>query len=473
MSQENRTRVNKIMDDALRHGLRHFIFRQYTAKFGKGIDLDEMGRVLYRELKTKETTLEELDIQAWLKLMDRNWETVFRKKLSYTPRGYVNELRDVRNQNSHKNDLSTFTNEETYRIATTAIKLLEAIDKSGPSGDTNAKKQIQVIRQIEVELGRLIYGESKQKTPEEPAPANEQHPQAGGVEAKQLEKKKRKIDSLNGATQPDKGKEESMPHDPKRTSPADDAIQQLLRQHQDMMRHMQRQQASHLKTTAAASTDVIQLLFHQNQEFMQHMQQMQASQPAASINADVIQLLIPLIQQNQALMQQASQSPASTSADAVQQLMRQNQAFMQHMQQQQHLQTSQPIININPNISPNINPNISANAGDQVAYAPSAPPTVIAERNNAAFVVGVLGGLFGLLGIAHIFNHKAGRGLVYLFVGTVCYWIFLLFLLTALTNIGSSLWVAAVAIHLVIIWQHAKRGASSASANQAVKTKRK
>lgn len=162
-----------------------------------------------------------------------------------------------------------------------------------------------------------------------------------------------------------------------------------------------------------------------------------------------------------------------TSDDAVQQLIRQNQAFMQHVQQQQQMQTSQPVININPNISPNISPSISANAGDQVAYAPSVPATVIAERNNAAFVVGVLGGLFGLLGIAHIFNHKAGRGLVYLFVGTVCYWIFLLLLLSALVNIGSSLWIAAVAIHLVIIWQHAKRGASTASANQTRESNRK
>ena len=259
----------------------------------------------------------------------------------------------------------------------------------------------------------------------------------------------------------------SQSHESERTSHADAAIQQLIRQHQEMMRHMQRQQASHQKTTASANADVIQLLFRQNQEFMQHMQQMQASQPAASTNADVIQQLIPLIRQNQVFMQQASQSPASASDDAVQQLIRQNQAFMQQMQLQQQIQTSQPIININPNISPNINPSISANAGDQVTYAPPAPTTVIAERNNAAFVVGVIAGLFGVLGIAHIFNHKAGRGLVYLFVGTVCYWIFLLLLLSALTNIGSSLWIVEVAIHLVIIWQHAKRGASSASANQA------
>lgn len=323
------------------------------------------------------------------------------------------------------------------------------------------------------------YERDEQKPTKTPVPSNDtlqsstnnpngRRSQAGDAIAKQLEKKKEKIDRRNGATQPDKEKKEPMSHDdPKQTPHTDDAIQQLLRQHQEMMRHMQRQQASHQKTTASASADVIQLLFRQNQEMMQHMQQMQASQPAATANADVIQLLIPLIHQNQALMQQASQSPASTSDDAVQQLVRQNQAFMQQMQ------TSQPVININPNISPNINPSISANAGDQVTYAPSAQTTDIAERNNAAFVVGVLGGLFGLLGIAHIFNHKVLRGLVYLFIGTVCYWIFLLFLLATLIDIGSSLWIAAVAIHLVIIWQHAKRGAGSASANQTKEPKRK
>ena len=160
----------------------------------------------------------------------------------------------------------------------------------------------------------------------------------------------------------------------------------------------------------------------------------------------------------------------SHTDDAIQQLIRQH--HYQHQEMMQQLQTSasaanvsQPVININPTISPNV--------GDQVTYAPSAQTTGIAEHNNAAFVVGVLGGLFGLLGISHIFNHKVLRGLVYLFVGTVCYWIFLLFLFSALINIGSSLWIAAVAIHLVIIWQHAKRGAGSASANQTKEPKRK
>lgn len=485
MSQENKeyeknnsARVDRIMNFALRHGVRYFIFRQYKAAFPNNhLDMMENAPSRRIKLRNKEDALQKLDIQAWLKLMNQNWDNVCGKKLSYTARGYVNELRDVRTDKSHVSDVNTFTDKEAHHIATTAIKLLEAIDKSEPSGDTNAKKQISIIQKIEVELGRLIYGGEEQKTTEEPAPANNtpqppidnpngQRHQAEA--AATLIQVSTKPEEKNGAAPSDERENTmSKSHDPEQTSHTDDAIQQLIHQHQEMMRHMQRQQASHLKTTTSANADVIQLLFRQNQEFMQHMQQMQASQPAASANADVIQLLIPLIQQNQALMQQASQSPASASDDAVQQLIRQNQAFMQQMQ------TNQPIININPNISPNINPSISANVGDQVTYAPPAPATVIAERNNAAFVVGVLGGLFGLLGISHIFNHKVLRGLVYLFVGTVCYWIFLLLLLTALTNISSSLWIAAVAIHLVIIWQHAKRGAGNASANQTKESKRK
>lgn len=163
MSDENQAPVTKILR-ALRLGLRHFIFRQYTAKFSKGTDLDEMGRVLFRKLNDKETALATLDIQAWLKLMNKNWETVFREKLDYTARGHVNELQKVRNQDSHENDVNPFTDKGAHRIATTAIKLLKAIDKSETAGDTKAKEQIQVIQQIEQELVDLISGEKQKST---------------------------------------------------------------------------------------------------------------------------------------------------------------------------------------------------------------------------------------------------------------------------------------------------------------------
>ena len=483
MSQENKKRVEEILY-AVRDGLGPYVLDRYKKEYTRKKYLEEIREVLDLDfdLPDEATALNRFDVEDWLKAMIYRWNNVFPNKPDKADyRNYFYGLRSARNKWAHPRQLGgPFTDDQVRHVASTAILLLKGTNAEG-------RKQIPIIQKIADDLSSQHSSKSEQKAAEKSARANNNHRSFTDsrldVEVLQVkiedkeaqmqtpESKPKQSDdsSSNSRTMPDKQTDEEKVENLERTSHADDAIQQLIRQHSEMMRHMQRQQASHLKTTASASADVIQLLFRQNQEFMQHMQQMQASQPAAPANADVIQQLIPLIHQNQALMQQASQSPASASDDAVQQLIRQNQAFMQHMQLQMQMQTSQPIININPNISPNINPSISANAGDQVTYAPSAPTTVIAERNNAAFVVGVLGGLFGLLGIAHIFNHKAGRGLVYLFIGTVCYWIFLLLLLSALVNIGSSLWIAAVAIHLAIIWQHAKRGASSASANQAEK----
>ena len=386
MSQENRTYVDKIMVDGLRKGLATYVLDEYKNHYGNSRYLKEMVDVLRKQnayhhrrpITHPNQARKKFDVAAWLKIMLWSWDRVFQKlenkEETYAKELlYANELLKERNRKAHENGENGFTNDDVLRVADTATRLLEAI---------GAKEEAEVTREIKQEYGQLIFaGEKREfalaggalqssinsngRTPEE----NEEDQ----IQEVDNEFKQPGDSSSHNSTEQAAGKVGGL----ERTSHTDDAIQQLIRQHQ-----------------------------YQHQEMMQ---QLQTSASAANV--------------------------------------------------------SQPVININPSIS--------ANAGDQVAYAPSAPSTVIAERNNAAFVVGVLGGLFGLLGIAHIFNHKAGRGLVYLFVGTVCYWIFLLFLLTALTNIGSSLWVAAVAIHLVIIWQHAKRGASNASANQTREPKRK
>ncbi len=82
-----------------------------------------------------------------------------------------------------------------------------------------------------------------------------------------------------------------------------------------------------------------------------------------------------------------------------------------------------------------------------------------AKRNEAAFVVGVLGGLFGILGISYIFNHDVPRGLAWLILGTVCYWAFILIVAAILISVSEVLIILAIVIHLLIIWNHAKQGA--------------
>lgn len=78
------------------------------------------------------------------------------------------------------------------------------------------------------------------------------------------------------------------------------------------------------------------------------------------------------------------------------------------------------------------------------------------ERNETAFVVGLLAGLFGLWGLAHILNNKIGTGLLWMFIGAPIVIIFLgaLTLLTA--GIGGLI---ALPLHVYIVYRHAKSGA--------------
>ena len=354
MADKNHDRVKEILY-AVRDGLGPYVLYRYKKKYTRKKYLEEIREALDLDFDVpdEETAIEKFDTEKWLNLMIFRWDEVFPNKPDKADyRSHFYGLRSARNKWAHPRGFGPFTDDQVRHVAATAILLLKGTNPK-------AKEEIETIQDIANDLSSQHSSKSEQKTTEKSTPANNNHRSSTDsrldvevlqkIEDKEYQmqtpenKHKQSSDSSsNHRFKPDKQTDEEKVESLERTSHADDTIQQqLLRQHQEMMRQMQ--------------------------------------------------------------------------------------------------QTSQPIININPNISPNINPSISANAGDQVAYAPPALSTVIAERNNAAFVVGVLGGLFGLLGIAHIFNHKAGRGLVYLFVGTVCYWIFLLLLLTALTNIGSSL----------------------------------
>lgn len=78
------------------------------------------------------------------------------------------------------------------------------------------------------------------------------------------------------------------------------------------------------------------------------------------------------------------------------------------------------------------------------------------QRNETAFVVGLLAGLFGLWGLAHILNNKIGTGLLWMFIGAPII-ILLLGALTILTaGIGGLI---ALPLHVYIVYRHAKSGA--------------
>ena len=142
----------------------------------------------------------------------------------------------------------------------------------------------------------------------------------------------------------------------------------------------------------------------------------------------------------------ANQKPVSHVATPpnnhdIQELVRHNQELMEQVQQR----ANPPTVQIT-----------NQNIANQAAYV--APPPVYAreERNNVAFIVGVIAGIFGLLGLAHLFNGKVGTGLALIFLGTPLYAVFWLAVLA--TGIG----IFAIPLHFVVIWQNAKRGAAYA-----------
>src|SRR5690606_28129109 len=91
-------------------------------------------------------------IQGWLNLMIRNWSDVFKTKLGHTERSYIGELLAARNNWAHQ---QAFTNDDAYRVADTATRLLEAI---------GAPKEAQVTKDIAQELLRLRFENEAKKS---------------------------------------------------------------------------------------------------------------------------------------------------------------------------------------------------------------------------------------------------------------------------------------------------------------------
>ena len=146
MAKSNRVRVGEIMD-VLRDALGPYVLAQFKARY-RGKYLQEMEYLLYelnrpQHLPDEAAALEKLDIQSWLNLMNRKWNEVFRDKLSQTERNYISELRDARNKWAHQN---AFSNDNAYRAADTAIRLLQAIgaDKQAQAANVHAQ---QLLRQ--------------------------------------------------------------------------------------------------------------------------------------------------------------------------------------------------------------------------------------------------------------------------------------------------------------------------------------
>ena len=79
-------------------------------------------------------------------------------------------------------------------------------------------------------------------------------------------------------------------------------------------------------------------------------------------------------------------------------------------------------------------------------------------RNQTAFVVGVIAGLFGFWGLAHILNDKVGKGILWMFIGAPV--ILGILYGSAVMTAGIGL-IIALPLHIYIVYVQAKNGASN------------
>ena len=79
-------------------------------------------------------------------------------------------------------------------------------------------------------------------------------------------------------------------------------------------------------------------------------------------------------------------------------------------------------------------------------------------ENQTAFVVGLIAGLFGFWGLAHLINGKLGSGLLWLFIGGPLVSGILLAIILATAFIGA---IVALPLHVYIVYKVSKSGARS------------
>lgn len=81
-----------------------------------------------------------------------------------------------------------------------------------------------------------------------------------------------------------------------------------------------------------------------------------------------------------------------------------------------------------------------------------------APRNETAFVVGVIAGLFGIWGLSYVLNDKVGTGCLWMFIVGPGLAILLGGLTLATSFVGA---IVALPLWLYIVYVQAKNGASN------------
>ena len=167
MSEENFMNVRRI-GHAVRDGLGPYVLAEYKFEYTRQQYLGVLQETLNRAhaFTSHDEPLKKLDLQAWLNAMEFKWNDVFKRKLGHTAReaevdpnvgrarSYVNELRRTRNLFSHEAPKDEFTDEDVYRIADTATRLLAALKGKDAK---QARKEATKSEEIRREYGEKLY----------------------------------------------------------------------------------------------------------------------------------------------------------------------------------------------------------------------------------------------------------------------------------------------------------------------------
>ncbi len=140
MAITNYERVGKSLE-LLRDGLRPFIERELSAKYGK-YWITKSTEGWQNELSWPDgADMPDMDVALLLRLMWEQWNQVFRDTLGFAERSLVSELREVRNKWAHQ---ASFSTDDAYRALDSASRLLAAI--SAPQSDEIEKVKLELLR---------------------------------------------------------------------------------------------------------------------------------------------------------------------------------------------------------------------------------------------------------------------------------------------------------------------------------------
>ena len=140
MADTNNERVGKSLDQ-LKEGLGPFVVREiHRASGSNALHRSELDRFRSDPMYSNKPIVD-WDVAGLLALMWDTWNQVFRNVLGPAERGYVGELRGLRNKWAHQ---EVFSSDDAYRALDSSQRLLTSI--SAPQAGEVEKMKMELLR---------------------------------------------------------------------------------------------------------------------------------------------------------------------------------------------------------------------------------------------------------------------------------------------------------------------------------------